>query len=384
MYPPEGSGISDSMVCHVIRSLYGLKQSSRCWNTKFTDFMLSRNFQQTAADKCVFFKKIGDSLVIVVLFVDDGLVFSPEKEKVDDFIQDLQATFEITVNKPRTFIGIEIEHEVNQRIFINQKSYIEKLIKRFGQEEAVAVSVPADPHVILSKPDEIERNDNIPYQEAVGSLMFAALLTRYDIMFATNYVSRYTSQYEIPHWNAVKRILRYLKGTADLGIEYRKGKVKSLTGYSDADYAKDLETRRSTTGYLFLLNGGPVSWSTQKQKSVSLSTTEAEYVAASEAAKEATWIRQFLSDIGKPIIQPTPLLIDNQGAVCLIRNPVYHKRTEHIDVKYHHIREKEEYEVIKVQFVSTVDQLADIFTKPLPRDRFKMLVSKIGMIEDAA
>lgn len=165
-------------------------------------------------------------------------------------------------------------------------------------------------------------------------------------------------------------MLRYLKETRDFGILYSKDyENTTLIGYSDADYANDRETRRSTTGYVFLICGGPVTWACQRQKSVSLSTTEAEYVAASNATREAVWLRQLLLEVGKEV-NATTLCVDNQSAIKLIKNPVFHKKSKHIDVSYHFVREKYEDNVINVKYVHTTEQLADIYTKALPKATF--------------
>ncbi|KAK7863601.1 hypothetical protein R5R35_013473 [Gryllus longicercus] len=248
-------------------------------------------------------------------------------------------------------------------------------------QDAAPVGTPADPHVRLKKPDYDDHSeDSYPYREAVGSLMFAAIVTRPDIMFATNQISRYTSNNDQTHWNAGKRILKYLKGTINFGIEYRRNsEMLVVTGHSDSDFGNDLDTRRSMSGYVFLLSNGAVTWSSQIQKAVTLSTTEAEYVAASEATKEVTWIRQFLDDIGEPVQEPTNLKMDNQGALCLVKNPVFHKRTKHVDIKYHYIREKLEEGTISVSFVPSDLELADVFTKPTPRDHFHELIFNLGM-----
>lgn len=210
-------------------------------------------------------------------------------------------------------------------------------------DNAKPVSVPADPHVILS-PTEIdsEKPSNMPYREAVGSLVFLAAVSRPDISYVVNSVSKYLNNHSHKHWRAVKRIFAYLSGTIDYCIEYKDGGSKpELIGFSDADYGSDVETRRSTTWYLFCLANGAISWSSQRQKMVTLSTTESEYVAALTAAKEAMWLRKLLHDIGCPCASETTLYIDNQSAIQLIqniKNPVYHKRTKHIDVLSFHKR----------------------------------------------
>lgn len=252
--------------------------------------------------------------------------------------------------------------------------------------DAKTVSVPADPHSHLQPvKDEDDCKVKVPFREAVGSLMFLAVVSRPDIAFAVNVVSRYLSSYDSSHWEAVKRIIRYLKGTVNVGIKYENGgSALKLSGYSDADFASDVGTCRSTTGYVFTLAGGPVTWSSQRQKFVTLSTTEAEYVAAASAAKEAIWLKKLLNDIGCQCSQATTLYIDNQSAIRLVKNPEFHKRTKHIDIRYHFIREKVESNELAVSFIPSNLQLADIFTKALPRDRFSFLCTSLRIKNEPA
>lgn len=241
--------------------------------------------------------------------------------------------------------------------------------------DAKPVSVPADPHVILNPIENDDaKSSNAPYREAVGSLVFLAAVSRPDIAFAVNSVSKFLNNHSVEHWHAVKRIFAYLKGTIDNGIEYRSGgSERELIGFSDADYASDVETRRSTTGYVFCMANGPVSWSSQRQKLVVLSTTESEYVAAATATREAMWLRNLLKDIGSTCELGTVLFVDNQSAIRLVKNPVFHRRTKHIDIRYHYIREKFESNDVMVEYIPTELQCADILTKALPKDRLRKL-----------
>lgn len=215
--------------------------------------------------------------------------------------------------------------------------------------------------------------------------MFLASTTRPDIAFAVNVVSRFQINPGQIHWNAVKRIFRYLKGTAAYGIEYSPvtNHGCDLIGFSDADFANDVDTRKSTSGYVFKLSNGPVTWCSQKQSAVSTSTTEAEYIAASTAVKEILWLRQLLQDIDESEIceEGVKLFIDNQSAIKLIKNPVFHKRTKHIDVRYHFIREKYDDKSVIIEYVKSEEQLADIFTKALPRAKFEKLRELLNIKE---
>ena len=249
--------------------------------------------------------------------------------------------------------------------------------------KAKPLSVPADPNVLLQPVESSEeRLCNVPYREAVGSLMFLATVSRPDIAYAVNTASKFLNKSSEIHWRAVKRILAFLVGTKDSGLMYRSGRSEpQLIGYSDADFVSDIETRRSTTGYLFSLANGPVTWASQRQKLVVLSTTEAEFVAASAAAKEAIWLRILLAGMGCQSKQATELFVDNQSTIGLAKNREFHKRTKHIDTRYHQLREISEAGILRVVWTSSETQRADILTKALLRNCFLAHCESIGLLE---
>lgn len=219
--------------------------------------------------------------------------------------------------------------------------------------------------------------DKIPYSSAVGSLMYAMIATRPDIAFAVGVVSRYMSNPGRKHWETVKGILRYLKATKDMRLCYGSQEL-CVKGYTDSDYAGDLDSRRSTSGYVFTLAGGAVSWRSRLQTCITQSTTEAEYVAASEACKEAIWLGRLVIDLG--IKGETPMLhCDSQSAIQLARNPVFHSKTKHVDVKYHFIREMLEDKQLELVKVHTTDNPADLLTKGLPGESFAHCRTLLGI-----
>lgn len=375
MEAPEGLENPDNKVCRLYKSLYGLKQSSRCWNRHFTEVLNSFGFKQGEADKCVFHATIMEHLVILVCYVDDGIIMSSSETVLCEVIKNLKLHFEATVGDVHQFIGMEIKLKGDGSLYLHSYGYIQRLLRRFNFEDIKPSSVPADPSTVLSK-QSIPINEKVPYREAIGSLIFLAITTRPDIMFAVSLVSRFQENPGQSHWNAVKRIFKYLKQTQDLGITYSSDPNDfNLIGFSDSDYAGDVDCRKSTSGYIFKIAGGAVSWASRLQSTVSTSTTEAEYVAASAAVKEAIWLKQLLCDINmfQSVCksESVPLFIDNQSAIKLIKNPVLHKRTKHIDICFHFVREKYENKEISVSYVATENQLADIFTKPLPKQRFE-------------
>jgi hypothetical protein len=207
----------------------------------------------------------------------------------------------------------------------------------------------------------------VPYREAIGSLMYAALGTRPDISFAVSFLSQFMQNPGRAHWEAVKRVFRYLKGTKDTCLVIG-GTGKGLEAFSDADWASQ-EHRHSISGYVFTIGGGAVSWSSKKQVIVALSTTEAEYIAATHAAKEALWIRMFLAEIARPLKKPTTIHLDNISAISITKNDEYHPRTKHIDIRYHFIRHAVQERLLHIDYVPTEDMAADMFTKGLPRHK---------------
>lgn len=380
MTPPEGLNCNPNMVCKLIKSLYGLKQSPRCWNIKFNSVLNKFGFQRSKADQCVYIGLIRGIKCFLCLYVDDGLLLCKDKSVLTEVINDLQANFDVKTCPLTHYVGMQINRYDNC-IFVHQTKYIEQLLKKFNMTEANSNSVPADPHVKLTTPEK-DAERKYPYREVVGSLIHAASVSRPDILFAVSQVSRFLHCYGEPHWNAVKRILKYLRDTKDYGLCYMsKSGSTNLVGYSDADFANDTETRRSTTGYVFIKNGAAITWSSQRQQTVALSTTEAEFMAACAATKEAIWLKQLLLDLSEFKQESVTINIDNQSAISVIKNSEFHKRCKHIDIRYNFIKEKYQENVISLNYVNTNNQYADIFTKPLPKDKFNSMRANIGMIK---
>ena len=223
----------------------------------------------------------------------------------------------------------------------------------------------------------IARMKNIPYREAVDSLMYVSMGTCLDITFVMSTVAQFLENPGWEHWEAVKRIFRYLKGTKDLKLVYG-GEVKDLVGFVDADGASQ-DHRRAISGYVFMVDGGAVSWSSKKQELVTLSTTEAEYVAATHAAKEAVWLRRLIAEIFPTADAPTVLFGDNKSAIALAHGGQYHARTKHIDIRYHFIRYIIEAGSIKLIYYPTDEQTADTLTKALPSIKVKHFASAMGL-----
>lgn len=381
MEQPAGFTDGTDKVCRLQRSLYGLKQASRCWNQKFKNFIKLFGFITCEADPCVFVSNKNDELIILAIHVDDGLIASDSKQCIERVMFFLQKHFEIKSMSVGVFLGLEIDRRKDGSIHVHQSSYVRKVLKRFNMENCNPVATPSDSNQVLHGFTE-SKASNYPYREAVGSLMYLSVGTRPDITHVVGIASRYLENPTTVHENHVKGIFKYLKGTINYGLLYFNSKKLRLTGYSDADHAGDIETRRSTTGYVFFLGDGTISWSSERQKSVSISTMEAEYMAASEATKELVWLKRLLNELIPEKLDKPMFLLDNLSAIRLVKNPEFHKRSKHIDTRYHFIREKFKDDVFSLEHITTKEMRADIFTKAMPKQRFQYLRFLLGITDN--
>ncbi|KAF1317030.1 hypothetical protein FI667_g15081, partial [Globisporangium splendens] len=278
------------------------------------------------------------------------------------------------------------QNQASRTTTVKQTQYIRDITERFNQESAKAVENPCIASAKTSMQDcpnnEKERGmmRNKPYRSLIGCLLYVSICTRPDISFAVGHLSRYVEDPGEAHWRAAIRVLRYLSTTREYGIKYSGGKDKSrLTAYSDAGWASNADDRRSISGVILIVNGGPVVYKSKAQKSVALSSSEAEYMAASLCAQEIMWTRALLADLQAMQDKPTTLFEDNQGAIALTKNMGYQRRAKHIDIRYHFVREKVKAQHIDVRYVETERQLADILTKALPTKRFEFLRLACGI-----
>lgn len=371
---PDGVEIDDGKALKLKKSLYGLRQSPKCWNQRFDSFISGIGFTRSKADYCLYTLKDEESEVLLVLYVDDVLLSSNSDEKLEYVINSLSSEFKMKdLGVPKRFMGINITLEEGL-LTLDQAHYTRKIIEKFGMEECHETKTPIEINLQLKRSDGEPTQE--PYRELIGSLMYLAIGTRPDIAFAVSFLSRFQEGATDNHFKHAKRILRYLKGTQDLKLTYKCGQ-EPLEGWVDADFAND-EDRKSTTGLVIMVFNCPVMWASKKQPIVALSTTEAEFIAASHAACELLWFRKVLKDCNIGLEGPTVLHEDNQGAIAMSKNPET-RRTKHIDVKYNFIREKVENGDIQLCYVPTSEQKADILTKSLSRDKLEVLRAKLGM-----
>ena len=381
MEQPEGYVVpgKENLVCHLKKSLYGLKQSPRCWNKSFKEFMISQGFQQSAADPCVFIRNVNGQLAIVAVHVDDLILLTETEQEMIDLKASLAARFKMKdMGKLHYCLGVNIK-TMDGVLQMSQEQYIKKILNKYKLQDCKPVSTPMDVNVKLMKDDGYSKPvDPVAYQSMVGSLIYAAIATRPDIAQAVGTLAKFNSSPNEAHLTAVKRVFRYLKGTVKLHLQY-EASDKSMEGYSDADWAADSEDRRSTSGNVFVMSNGAISWASQKQPTVALSTAEAEYIALCLATQESVWLRQLNKDLQIDCSSPTIIHEDNQGTIAMSKNPVLHKRTKHIDIKFHFVREKIHDKTVELKYCPTHEMVADIFTKPLPRGQFESLRARLGL-----
>lgn len=266
-------------------------------------------------------------------------------------------------------------------LLVTQRQYVTELLTDFGMADCRPVSTPMVEKLRLEPDMSAPATDPTTYQQMVGKLIFLTH-TRPDISFAVSLVSRFMSHPQDPHLQAVKHIYRYLKGTSGLALSYERGGVNTICGFTDSDWAGDSHDRKSTTGFVFFLGETPITWNSRKQQTVALSSTEAEYMALTEGTKEAIWLRRLLGELNlQNLHAPTTLYGDNQGSLNLAKNPIYHSRTKHVEVRHHFVREKIASKEIELKFVPTGEQIADIFTKALGRIAFERIRDKLGLVK---
>jgi hypothetical protein len=347
--------------------------------------MVSIDFHRSNYDSCVYFKKLdGGDFVYLLLYVDDMLIASSNLKEVRRLKEQLSSAFEMKdLGAAKRILGMEITRDRSKRkLFLSQKSFAEKVLRRFGMEKAKVVSTPLAAHfklsAALSPKSDAEKKymEKVPYSSAVGSLMYLMVCTRPDIAQAVSVVSRYLSCPGKGHWEAVKWIFRYLRGTIDARLEFGNG--KALTGYVDADFAGDLDKRRSLTGYVFTLGDCAISWKSTLQATVALSSTEAEYMAITEAIKEAIWLKAFVGEMSS-FEGPITVFCDNQSAIHLTKDRMYHEKTKHIDIRYHFVRDVISEGKVAVKKIGTESNPADMLTKPLPIAKFKLCSSLVSV-----
>lgn len=383
---PEGYEQGNKQqVCKLKKAIYGLKQASLAWNKCFCNFLKEFNLYPLKSDTCIFMNKVpsigseGYPILIVAIYVDDGLILSNNDNLMTKCIDHIKSRFEIKISKPDNFVGVQIRM-INGTLKINQEQYIKDIISKYELNEAKSISIPMASNSKISKIGNGTVESliiNVPYRQLVGSLLYASLSTRPDISYSVNVLSRYCSEPRKAHWNFLKNIVRYLIGKEDYGLINKRGKEISLSCYTDSDHGGCIDTRRSTSGWIILLNSTPIIWKSSRQATTTTSTCESEFVSCSTASKDLLWVRNLLSELGINL-KPTPVHIDNQGTIKLIRNNQTHAKTKHLDIKLHFIRDINN-KSIQVRYVPSEDNISDLLTKPLPSNKFYKFLDIINL-----
>jgi transposase InsO family protein len=369
----------ENKVLHLVKALYGLRQAPRAWYAKLDSSMIELGFQRSSYEHAVYLRGTGDHRLVVGVYVDDLVITGGNNEDIIKFKEEMKSKFQMSdLGLLHYYLGLEVTQS-EAGITICQSAYAAKILESAGLTGCNPSHTPMEQRLKLSKQSSAPTVDPTRYRSIVGSLRYL-VNSRPDLAYAVGYVSRFMEKPTAEHLTAVKRVLRYVAGTLHYGCHYPRMKEARLVGYSDSDMAGDIDTRKSTTGVGFFLGGSIITWQSQKQRVVALSSCEAEYIAAATAACQGVWLARLLAELKGEEASPFSLKIDNESAIALSRNPVFHDRSKHIDVKFHYIRECVEENRVQLQSIKTEEQLADILTKALGRERFCELRSRLGVL----
>ncbi|GJR08564.1 retrovirus-related pol polyprotein from transposon TNT 1-94 [Tanacetum coccineum] len=361
------------------KALYGLKQAPKAWHDRLKAFLIKHECKMGMVDNTLFTKKKSSNLIIVQIYVDDIIFGSTCQDMCDEFVKVMHDEFEMSmIGELNFFLGLQIK-QMEDGIFFNQSKYIKEMFKKFGLEDSKPMKIPMSSDTKLTKDEECESIDSTKYQGMIGILLYLTA-SRPDIMFIVCLCARFQEDPKTSHLEAVKRIFRYIKGTTHLGLWYPKGTGIETVVYADSDHAGDYVDRKSTNGICMFVGCCLTSWFSKKQTALAISTTEAEYVSVRKACQQALWMKQGLIDYDIRL-DDVPIMCDNKGAIDLSKNPVQHSRTKHIEIRHHFLRDNVKKGHISIEKVSSVDNIADILTKPLKHESFNYLGLDLGMME---
>ncbi|RVX02815.1 Retrovirus-related Pol polyprotein from transposon TNT 1-94 [Vitis vinifera] len=377
---PEGFQVKgqEEKVYLLKKALYGLKQAPRAWYSRIDEHLQSLGFVKSPSEATLYVKGTDANLIVVSVYVDDLLVTGSNEKLVKEFKAEMLKVFEMTdLGLMSYFLGMEVKQD-HDGVFISQKKYAKEILNKFHMDDCKRTSTPMNQKEKFSKDDGTEKVDESQYRSLIGCLMYLTA-TRPDIMFSVSLLSRFMHCASEVHFQAAKRIVRYIKGTTNYGIKYSYYQNFKLHGYSDSDWAGSIDDMRSTTGFCFNFGSGIFSWSSKKQDVIAQSTAEAEYVAANATVNQAIWIRKILADLHMKQNEPTQIHVDNQAAIAISNDSVFHGKTKHFKIKLYHLREEQKDGEVKLLYCKTEDQIADVLTKALPKARFETLRGKIGL-----
>ncbi|KAK6122039.1 hypothetical protein DH2020_044210 [Rehmannia glutinosa] len=380
MAQPEGfiDPEKPTHVCRLVKALYGLKQAPRAWFEKLRDFLVSLQFHASTSDSSLFFFQSHGKLTLLLVYVDDILITGDDPQFIKELIQKLNATFSLKhLGQVSYFLGLEA-HKTSAGYLLNQPKYVSDLLAKTNMTDCKASPSPFCSGQKLSLGDSPPFSHPSIYRSTIGSLQYLTM-TRPDIAYAVHKLSQFLHAPTENHWVACKKVLRYLKGSKSLGIQFTTSPRMNLEAFVDADWASSCDDRKSIGGYCVFLGPNLITWCSKKQQVVARSSTEAEYRSMAVAITDLIWIQALFAELGISIEAPTVLWCDNSSAISLASNPVFHQRTKHIEIDIHFIRDKVQDKVVDVRYVPSEAQLADILTKPLSLSRFQMLCSKLSL-----
>ncbi|KAJ0444424.1 putative RNA-directed DNA polymerase [Helianthus annuus] len=363
VYMAQPQGFVDASrprhVCLLQKALYGLKQAPRAWFSKLSSALIADGFSQCVSDTSLFVYSRDSVMCYVLVYVDDIIITGSSPDFVTRLIERLHSRFALKdLGQLSYFLGVLATFS-DDVLHLSQQRYLLDLLQRTGLAQCRPLSTPVASGRQLSRHTGIPLPDATLYRSTVGALQYL-VLTRPEIAYAVSKVSQFLQTPTDRHWEAVKRILRYLKGTLTCGLSIRRSSSMDIHAYSDADWAGCPDDRRSTTGYCVFLGSNLISWSSKKQHTVARSSTEAEYRALAHTAAELRWIMSILQELHVVLSCPPTVWCDNIGATYLAANPVFHQRTKHLEIDLHFVRDMVLSRILRICYVSTVSQIADV------------------------
>lgn len=377
--PPGFEAENKKLVCRLKKSIYGLKQAARVWNIKIDSVLKKIDFQPSSADPCLYIKNRGGKLSFILIYVDDLVTACENEMEFQEIVKFLQQNFRITeLGELKFFLGIQVL-KVDGFYALNQKAFIHKLLERFMIADAKTAKIPMDPGYAQQKEEEPFENQEI-YQSLIGSLLYLSTNTRPDIAICTSMLGRKTSSPTKLDWTEGKRVLKYLKGTIDHSLVL-KSTGCDLECFVDADWASDATDRKSNSGFLIKLGGSTIEWSSKKQKLVSLSSSEAEFIALAECCQELLWILKLMDSFGVGVKSPIKINEDNQSCIKIAEKQNFERRSKHIETKFNFVKDLITTNKIKLIYCPTEEMIADILTKPLQSTKIQKFRAMMGMQE---
>ena len=361
---------TEHLVCKLHKSLYGLRQSPRAWYARLHAALLAWKLMQSQADPNLYFAHFKNHTIALLVYVDDILITGSDLRLINQLKGHLQQTFRTNDLGPiHRYLGVQFDQGPTG-MAVHQTEYAMSILTMFNMEACTPSFTPFPDGLTLSKDTRTPPVDARIYRMLVGKLLFLTK-TRPDIAHAVGVISRFMQTPQEAHLQAAKHILRYVRRYPNLGLFYKQGGENQLHGYTDADYGQDADDRISVGAYIFFLGESPVSWNSKKQSSTSRSSCESEYRALAQCSCEAIWIRRLLSELKILDNKPTTLHCDNQSSIKLSYNPVFHEKSKHFEIDFHFTRQKVEDNNIKVEYIPSQEQPADILTKSLGRTKFE-------------